>query len=167
MIKKILYRFVGIKRRIKFLFYSIIYKFKLQKSYPDLQLWSKPTIYNPQNLSIGHNVAINDNFWVNAIGKVEIGNNVLIGPSVIIHSANHNYARVDIPIREQGHTIEKVIIEDDVWIGARAIILPGVTIGKGAIIAAGAVVNKDVGSYTIVGGVPAKIIKRRIPKGNR
>lgn len=153
---------MGRIKQIKFLFLALIYKFKLKKSYLDVQFWSIPKIYYPRNLSIGYNVSINDNFWVNAAGGVEIGNNVLIGPSVIIHSANHNFSRIDIPINKQGHTKEKVIIKDNVWIGARVTILPGVTIGKSAILAAGSVITKDVEPYTIVGGVPAKIIKRRI-----
>ena len=59
-----------------------------------------------------------------------IGNNVIIGPRVVIHSANHKYNDPDIPIQKQGHIFKKVMIEDDVWIGAGAIILPGVQIGK-------------------------------------
>jgi len=160
---KILYHISGKARKIKYVLYALYYKFRLKKSYLDLQLWSRPKIYYPQNLSIGRNVAINDNLWVNASGGVEIGNNVLIGPSVIIHSANHNFERTDIPIREQGHTRAKVVIEDDVWISARVTILPGVTIGKCSIVAAGAVVNNDVEPYTIVGGIPARILKKRIP----
>ena len=157
----IFHHIAGNARKIKYLIYALYYKLRLKKSYLDLQFWSKPTIYSPQNLSIGRNVAINDNFWVNASGGVAIGNNVLIGPSVIIHSANHNFSRTDIPIREQGHTGARVVIEDDVWLSARVTILPGVTIGKGAIIAAGAVVNKDVEPFTIVGGIPARLLKKR------
>jgi len=83
----------------------------------------------------------------------------LTGPNVIIHSANHNYKNPDIPFRSQGHTFKKVEIMDNVWIGAGAIILPGVTIYSNSIIAAGAVVTKDVQSNVIVVGVPAKVQK--------
>lgn len=95
-------------------------------------------------------------------GPLEIGNDVMMGPDVVILTSNHLTERTDIPMRGQGGTPPaKVTINNDVWIGTRAIILPGVTIGKGSIIAAGAVVSKDVPDYAIVGGVPAKIIKYR------
>ena len=91
-----------------------------------------------------------------------IGNDVIMGRDVIFITQFHRFDRVDIPMNRQGFTEhEPIIVEDDVWIGARAIILPGVRIGKGAIIGAGAVVTKDVEPYSIVGGVPAKLIKRR------
>lgn len=93
---------------------------------------------------------------------VIIGNNVMMGPEVIMYTSNHCYKKIEIPMREQGmSSIEKIIIEDDVWIGARVIILPGVRICEGSIIGAGAVVTKDVPPYSIVGGVPAKVIKYR------
>ncbi|WP_459186833.1 acyltransferase [Parabacteroides sp. APC149_11_2_Y6] len=95
-------------------------------------------------------------------GPLEIGNDVMMGPDVIIFTSNHETSRTDIPMRGQGSTVpQKVIIHDDVWIGARVIILPGVTVGKGAILAAGAIVSKDVPEYSIVGGVPAKVLKYR------
>lgn len=93
---------------------------------------------------------------------LEIGTHVIMGPEVYIYTVNHRTDQTNIPIGDQGMTTpQKVVIEDDVWIGTRAIILPGVTIGTGAIIAAGAVVTKDAPPYTIVGGVPAKVIKHR------
>ena len=95
-------------------------------------------------------------------GPLKIGKYVMMGPDVIIYTRNHKANSIEKPMIEQGETrAEEVIIEDDVWIGARAVILPGVKIGKGAIIGAGAVVTKDVEPYTVVGGVPAKIIKYR------
>ena len=69
---------------------------------------------------------------------------------------------MDIPINEQGHNFGNVVIDKNVWIGANTVILGNVKIGEGAIIGAGSLVNKDVNSFTIVGGVPAKIIKKRI-----
>ena len=85
-----------------------------------------------------------------------------MGPDVQIYTRNHRYDRIDIPMYEQGESeIKEVKIGNDVWIGARSIILPGVTIGDGAVIAAGSIVTKDVESYAVVGGNPAKIIKYR------
>lgn len=95
-------------------------------------------------------------------GKVIIGNDVMMGPDCIIYTQNHAFERLDIPMCQQGVQKEKpVFIEDDVWIGGRVTILPGVRIGHGAIIAAGAVVTKDVPKFAIVGGNPAKVIKYR------
>lgn len=95
-------------------------------------------------------------------GPLHIGKDVMMGPDVMIYTRNHETSSLDRPMNQQGVTNpQKVVIEDDVWIGARAIILPGVTIGNGSIIAAGSVVTKDVKPYEIVGGVPAKLIKNR------
>ncbi len=98
------------------------------------------------------------------IGPVRIGRDVMMGPEVIIRTANHRFDRLDVPMRCQGDAPpEPVAIGDDVWIGARVIILPGVTIGPGSIIGAGAVVTKDVPEYAIVGGNPARVIRCRKP----
>ena len=93
------------------------------------------------------------------MGDITIGENVMMGPEVVIYQQNHRYDNLDIPMGEQGYTpMESVIIGNDVWIGRRVMIMPGVHIGDGAIIGAGAVVTKDVAPYSIVGGVPAKVI---------
>ena len=95
-------------------------------------------------------------------GPVKIGKNVMMGPEVIIYTTNHRFDSIDIPIIMQGETEKKpVLIENDVWIGSRSIILPGVKIGKGSVIAAGSIVTKNVAPYTVVGGNPAKTIKQR------
>jgi maltose O-acetyltransferase len=111
-------------------------------------------------IEIGDNsgIGINCQLW----GPVKIGKDVLMGPEVTIITASHKFDRIDIPIRHQGrHPDSPVLISDDVWIGTRAIILPGITVGQGAIIGAGAIVTKDVPAYSIVGGNPAKIIRYR------
>lgn len=112
-----------------------------------------------RKIEIGDNSGIGYNARV---GAAIIGNDVMMAPDVIILSMNHEYTSLDRPMRLQGNTEEKpVVIGDDVWIGTRVIILPGVKIGKGAILAAGAVVTKDVAEYAIVGGNPARLIKSR------
>lgn len=119
------------------------------------------SILYPQNIVIGKNVSINRYTTITARAPVTIGNNVLIGPFVTITSSNHAYDIQNILIRDQGHRDEPITIEDDVWVGAHAVVLPGVTIGRGSVLAAGAVVTKDVAPYSVVGGVPAKYIKKR------
>ena len=95
-------------------------------------------------------------------GKVIIGENVMMGPECVIHAQNHKFDRIDIPMCTQGFQEEKpVYIGNDVWIGSRVTILPGVKIGNGCVIGASAVVTKDVPDYAIVGGNPAKIIRFR------
>lgn len=94
--------------------------------------------------------------------NVTIGNNVIMGPDVKIYSRNHKSERIDIPIQKQGKHYLKTKIGDDVWIGANVIITAGITVGNHCILAAGAVVTKSVEDFMIVGGCPAKNIKKRI-----
>ncbi len=94
-------------------------------------------------------------------GPLQVGKNVMMGPDVIILTHSHNFDDVNTPMRQQGGCTKGVIIGDDVWIGTRAIILPGICIGNGVIIGAGAVITKDIPDYAIVGGVPARILKYR------
>ena len=94
--------------------------------------------------------------------NITMGNYVMMGPDCVMYTKNHCYDSLDVPMCFQGETEEKpIVIGNDVWIGARVIILPGVHIGDGAIIAAGAVVTRDVAPFSIVGGVPAKMIGSR------
>lgn len=86
----------------------------------------------------------------------------MMGPDVLIIGQNHNFESVDLPMRLQGYSSsEKVIIEDDVWIGARVVILPGVKIGSGSILGTASVVTKDIPPYAIIGGNPARLIRYR------
>ncbi len=86
----------------------------------------------------------------------------MMGPDVLIYTTNHEFRNKDIPMQQQGYQPERpVSIGNDVWIGARVIILPGVTIGDGCVIGAGAVVTKDVPAYSVCAGNPAKVVKER------
>lgn len=116
-------------------------------------------IFNPA-VEIGDNSSIGVNCEI--IGKAIIGKDVMMGPEVILYAQNHKYSDSEKKIMEQGYEEEKgVIIEDDVWIGRRAIILPGVTIKKGTVIGAGAIVTKTFPEYSVIAGNPAKVIKMR------
>ena len=107
-------------------------------------------------IEIGNNSTINRNCYIDGRGDIKIGSNVSISPEVNILTADH-----DINTSDFKYKSAPVILNDFVWVGTRAIILPGITIEEGAVIAAGSVVTKDVPPYAIVGGVPAKIIRYR------
>ena len=94
------------------------------------------------------------------IGPVEIGSHVNLAQGITVTALNHNFSDTNKRIDEQGVSTNPVTIEDDVWVGANAVILPGVTIGEHCVIAAGAVVTKDVPPHSLVAGVPAKVIKQ-------
>ena len=114
---------------------------------------------NPK-VYIGDDTVIGRHCMITAKNLIRIGSNVLMGANVQVIDHNHGIAKDSI-IRTQRATIEHVIIEDDVWIGAGAKILSGITIGKGAVIGTNAVVTADVEPYAIVGGVPARLIRYR------
>lgn len=106
----------------------------------------------------------NSDLGINSVIQrhVTIGNDVMMGRDVIIMTNSHETSNVLIPIRLQGaKDVRPVIIGNDIWIGSRVIILPGVNIGDGSIIGAGAVVTRDIEPYSVVGGVPAKLIQKR------
>jgi len=112
--------------------------------------------YDPRNISIGEDSIIGEDVVLDGRNKLMLGNHVDIASGVMIYNSQH-----DINDENFMATNAKVIIEDYVFIGPRAIILAGVTVGRGAVIGAGAVVTKDVPPYAIVGGVPAKTIGER------
>lgn len=119
-----------------------------------------------RNATIGNHIVIGD---YSGIGKnsvisdyVKIGDYVMMGPECLIYTRNHNFSSVNVQMCKQGfNNYKPVVIGNDVWIGGRVIILPGVKIGDGSIIGAGSVVTKDVEPYTVVAGNPAKKIKNR------
>lgn len=114
------------------------------------------------SLRMGSRITINGNARIIAdFGSIEIGSGIMIGPNVVIRSSNHQTSRHDAPIWEQGQTGGCIVVGDDVWIGANAVIVAGVTVGSHVVIAAGAVVTRDVPDYAVVAGVPAKVIADR------
>ncbi|MGX5819042.1 acyltransferase [Chitinophaga lutea] len=94
------------------------------------------------------------------IGPVQVGNHVIFAQNIVLSGLNHGYENPDVPISLQDCTTKEIIVEDDCWIGANAVVTAGVRIGKHAVIAGGSVVTKDVPPYCIVAGNPARIIKR-------
>ena len=115
------------------------------------------------SILVGDNTTLNENVHINASvgGKIEIGKCCLIGPNVVMRTSGHRYDDPHTYIRQQGHIPLDISIDDDVWIGANAVILGGVHIGRGCVIGAGAVVTKDVPSLAVAVGVPARVVKYR------
>lgn len=119
-----------------------------------VHMWAN--FFDPNNIVIGEDTIIGDHVFLDGRDSLTIGSHVDIASGVMIYNSEHDLEGEDFSAK-----IEPVAIGDYVFIGPRVIILPGVKIGKGAVIAAGAVVTKDVSDFTIVGGVPAKVIGER------
>lgn len=119
-------------------------------------------LYSPENLHIGNNVSIHPMCYIDATGGIDIGDDVSIAHSVTIMSSTHNYSSLEISIKDQDVYCINTKISDNVWIGAKATILSGVIINSGSIVGANALVSKDVECNMIVGGVPAREIKKRV-----
>lgn len=146
---------IDMQKRIAF------YESTLPKCGGKLRVYPGVVIYYPRNVTLGNNVLLNRGVYIVAPVAIKISDSVLIGPYTVLNSGSHLFADRSRTIRGQGHRYAPIEIEDDVWVGSHVTILPGVTIGKGAVIAAGAVVTKAVEPYTVVAGVPARLLKYR------
>lgn len=112
------------------------------------------------NVQIGNNSGLGVNCQI--MGTVSLGSNVMMGPDVMFISTAHRFGQIDVPMIEQGFEGDRpIVVEDDVWIGARCICLPGVRIGKGSVIGAGSVVTKSIPGYSVAAGNPARVIRSR------
>jgi len=137
-------------------------KFKfLGKNLDFKQIHSK-FLYS-HNISLFNNVKIMDYAFFDGVGEIEIRECTIIGPKCVIITSNHQYDENIVELLPFNHNLikKRVVIEEYCWIGRDVLILPGVTIGKGSIIAAGSVVTKDVPAFSVYGGNPAKLIKKR------
>jgi len=138
---------------VRLAYYRILIKAKIGAG---TNIFMRAWLDSPGDLSIGTNTIVNQRCRLDSRGGLTIGNSVSIAAEVCILTATH-----DMQSRDCAGVIRPVTIEDYVFIGTRAMILPGVTIGRGAVVAAGAVVSRDVDPYTIVAGVPSRIIGHR------
>jgi maltose O-acetyltransferase len=111
-------------------------------------------------LSVGDNSGLGVNCL--CTGPITIGRDVMIGPDVLLMTSKHEFGDTTRPMRNQGLTLCPIRIEDDVWVGTRAIVMPGVTVHRGAIIGAAAVVTRDVPAYAVVIGIPARVLRYRV-----
>ena len=151
-------RFTKVFSNFRVWYFKRILKIMAQGGHPAM-LGNDIYIAKANDISIGTGCRINEYVYLE---KVTIGNDVLIAPHVAVMSRMHEFSRTDIPISLQGYREQKPVkIGNDVWLGRNVVVMPGVNIGDGAIVAAGSVVTKDVEPYSIVGGVPAKLIKVR------
>ena len=116
-----------------------------------------------EGLVVGDYVGMSEGCFIQVRGPVRIGSHVMMGPGVRIFSENHKVGSVDQLLVEQPSVRKGVCIEDDIWIGSGATILDGVTIGRGSVVGAGSVVTRNVPPFSIVAGVPARVIKERKP----
>jgi len=108
--------------------------------------------------------SMNSNVHINSScgGKIIIGSYCLIGPGVVFRTASHRYMKKSVIIRKQGHDCGDIILGNDVWLGANVVVLGGVTLGEGCVVGAGAVVTRSVPPYSVVLGVPARVVKFRV-----
>ena len=147
-----------IMKRLRGWYYSQL----LAQAGKNLKVSGGARINNPAMVSVGDNCYIGAGVqfypWNE---RIIIGNDVLLAAGVRMITRKHGFADLEIPISEQGYTNAPITIEDDVWIGFQVVVLPDVTIDKGSIIGAGAVVTKDVAPYSVMGGIPARLIRKR------
>lgn len=125
--------------------------------------WIQPrvTIVHADRIVSGTHLGINSGAYINGVGGIQFGNHVLIGNNVTISSGEHPINGAQPPIFSRLAIPKKIVINDDVWIGAGAVIMPGITLAKGTVIGANAVVTKDTEEYSIYVGVPARKIRNR------
>jgi maltose O-acetyltransferase len=123
---------------------------------------SRVTIVHTSRLSVGRFFGVNSGTYINAIGGISIGDYVLIGSNVTISSGRHPIEDSDPPIFARETIPLPITIEDDVWIGAGAVIMPGITLRKGTVVGANSVVTKDTAEYAVVVGAPARHIRNRL-----
>jgi acetyltransferase-like isoleucine patch superfamily enzyme len=130
---------------------------------PGSYLHKRASLRSPENIRIGRGVSIGpeNRLWASPNARLTIGDHVLLGPNVVLVTSNHGAASREVPIVEQSWEEREVRIEEGAWLGANVVVLPGVTVGAHSIVAANAVVTKDVAPYSIVGGVPAKLLTMR------
>ncbi|HNS51964.1 MAG TPA: acyltransferase [Anaerolineae bacterium] len=161
--RQIVYRLTNLHRldrvkRLRGWYYSGL----LARAGTNLRVAEHVMINSPTHVSVGDNCYIGTGAQLYPwSAPITIGSNVLIAAGARLITRKHGFATMSHPMALQGYTNAPIVIEDDVWVGFGAVILPGVTVGRGSIVGSNAVVTRDVEPYSIVGGVPARLIRRR------
>lgn len=128
----------------------------------NIQIRDGVTIKYPSEIELGNNIKIGQNCFFVGKGGLKIGNNNLIGAGTKIITSNHNFEDIEKPISNQGLSFEPILIEEDVWFGFDVKVLGGSEIKKGCIVGTNSVVNhKKFEAYSVIGGTPAKLIRKR------
>ena len=160
IVSKIISNLISLQSFIRVIIWSIL----LKKIGQNCEIMSDVVIMSPHKVEIGHDCLLNIGAKIGGQNGIKIGNFVRISYNVNLISEDHEYRDPNKPIIKQGYNGGPILIGDDVWIGANAVILPNITIGQGAIIGANAVVTKNIPPFAIYGGVPARLIKYRFPR---
>ena len=142
---------------------GLFYRCLFRSAGENLLIYPSVYIIFSHRMSVGVRVAVNVGTYIDAGGGLEIGDHVMVGPHCIISSREHSIEATGVPMCYQPVRYAKIVIGNDVWIGANVSIRGGVKVGDGSIVAAGAVVIEDVPPNAIVGGVPAKVLRQRDP----
>lgn len=175
----------GVPGRSGRLLRRLFYRPRFAACGPSLSIGEHAEICCPENVRLGDgiyvdrgfvlracdraSIIIGDDFGANGNvrliadcgGRIEIGNKVIVGPNVVIRAADHAMERVDLPIREQGHSAGTIVIGSDVWIAANVVVLRDARIGDHAVIGAGSVVTGEIPPYAVAAGAPARVIRYR------
>lgn len=125
--------------------------------------WIQPrvTIIHSERITVGSHFAVNSGTYLNGLGGIEMGSHVLIGNNVTISSGQHPIDGRCTPVFARQSLPKKIVIENDVWVGAGAVIMPGVRLAQGTVVGANAVVTRDTAPYSVVVGAPARAIRSR------
>lgn len=151
-------RFLGIFTRFRVWYLSKV--LKVMPNDKNSRVETGVYISDARQLKLGKHVRVNERVFLQ--GDISVGDYCMIAPGVAIYTRTHVYDNPEVPMTLSGETpIMPVVLEEDVWLGRNVMVLPGVRIGKGSIVGANSIVNKDIEPYSIVGGVPAKLIRKR------
>jgi len=151
----------GIGGRIGMLLRYILLKSITKRCGDNVSVHQYVFLLNPENLELGSNISIHPFCYIDAVGGIVIGDDVSIAHASTVMSSEHNYTRMDQPIKDQGVRLAKTNFSSDVWVGAGVRVLAGASIGQGVVLAAGSVVKGIIDSNNIYGGVPARLLKPR------
>ncbi len=155
--KRVYYYMISAVHKVQRAVRALVIRFGLKSCGANLKVFGRCKVDMLRYVSFGDNVHLNENVVISAKrSEIIVGNNVIFSAGCVVTSIGYNFDGRS----KNSHSDAPITIEDNAWIGANATILPGVRVGKCAVIAAGAVVSKDVEVGTIVGGVPAKLIRK-------